>query len=83
MRQAATTVNRIDVYICPSSRTLNAFKFAKGILVNENLYEDVGDKVMIWCFQYLPLTSCHPFVPDKSIFSHNFMSCSILFIRKK
>ena len=48
MRQAATTVNRIDVYICPSSRTLNAFKFAKGILVNENLYEDVGDKVMIW-----------------------------------
>lgn len=26
MRQAATTVNRIDVYICPSSRTLNAFQ---------------------------------------------------------
>ena len=76
MRQAATTVNRIDVYICPSSRTLNAFKFANGILVNEHLYGDVGDKVML-------LTSCHPFVPDKSIFSHNFMSCSILFIRKK
>ena len=67
MRQAATTVNRIDVYICPSSRTLNAFKFAKGILVNEHLHEDVGVQ----------------FVPDKSIFSHNFMSCSILFIRKK
>ena len=46
MRQAATTVNRIDVYICPSSRTLNAFKFAKGILVNEHLHGDVGDKVM-------------------------------------
>ena len=47
MRQAATTVNRIDVYICPSSRTLNAFKFAKGILVNEHLHGDVGDKVML------------------------------------